>query len=815
MSVGSNSRIGFTRRNFLKVAAASGLAASFAGGALSACSPNDGKDSEDQVQTSSDQIYAGVCRGFCASGCPLNVHVREGKIVRTTAADLPNNAYKRICMKGLTHVHRVYSPNRIQYPLRRIGERGSGEFERISWDEAIQEIADKWQGIMSESGNSAIGVYAQTGNMGYLGGAVGGSVLARFKQAFGLTTVDGVFDRAARFAIHRMLGTTSFDTQNEMTDLTNAKTLLVWGAHPAVAQPQQAHFISEARDSGTKVIYIDPVFSQSAILADEWVPIRVGSDGALAMGMLNVIVEKGWQDIDFLKKNSVAPFLVKAEDKKFLRLSDLGKAEAGSEDDIPVVMAVDGVVDVFQNVEDPLIEVEAEVEGFQVTSAYSLLLDRIAEYPVEKAAELTGISAEKIAELAEQFACETPSSIYTVYGADHYYNGHWNYSCMCALSIVTGNLGRAGSFIGSFGIAGTWFVNLTGALDVESPETPAKKINIPRMPEVVNDHIYNGEPFDLRSIYITCANPAINIGNRQNVLDWMSKIEFIVVADMVMTETCQWADVVLPACHWFEYEDAMSQSICHPHIIYQEKILEPAYESKPDFEIYKMLASAMGRGDDFDFNEQEYLQMLLDTDAARELGITYDNLKEQKAIRFVPEGDYISYEGGKFNTDTGRAQFYIESPVASNDYPDGWDFEKEYLPYWEPPREAWAGSELQKKYPYQLMSEKSKYRTHSQWWDVDLMRELDPEPYVNLSVEDAQANGIAQGDTVKLFNDRGYVIIKANVVANLPQGVILIPKGWSRQHFIDGHYSDLTSEVMNGFCGNQPFFDVVVGLEKM
>ena len=814
MSTRNDSQVKLTRRSFLKTAAATGLAASFAGGALSACSPSGKEGSGEQIEQAEEQIYSGVCRGFCASGCRLNVHVRDGKVVRTSAGDMPSETYRRICMKGLTHAHRIYNPNRMQYPLRRVGERGTGEFERITWEEAIDEIASKWQDIIAESGNSAIGVFAQTGNMGYLGGVVGGSMLGRFKQAFSFTTIDDVCDRAAKFAIHRMLGTTSLNTQNELTDLRNAKTLLVWGAHPAVCQAQTGHFISEARDAGTYVVYIDPVYNQSAILANEWVPVRAGSDGALAMGMLSVIVENGWQDLDFLKAHTVAPFLVKESDRKFLRLSDLGKAEAGSDADVPVVMAADGTIDVPENVADPMMEVnEVDVEGVVVTSAYALLLARIAEYPVERAAELSGVSAAKIAELAERFACDTPASFYTFFGADHYYNGHWSYSCMCALSIMTGNLGRPGSFIGAFDYGGDC-INMAEALNVE-PSGAARKVDITRMPEIMGEGTYNGEPFELRAIYVTSANPAISTGDRRRVLDWLGKLEFVVVADMVMTETCQWADIVLPACHWFECEDAMSQAVTHPHIIWQDKALEPAYESKPDFEIYKLLAEAMGRGDEFDFTEREYFEMLFDNDDARERGLTYDALKEKGAIRFIPDEEFISYKGGQFGTSTGRAQFYIEDPVASNEYPEGWDLEKEYLPYWEPPLEAWKGSELQQKYPYQLLSEKSKYRTHSQWLDVEVMRELDPEPYVNIGVADADAAGIAQGDTVKLFNDRGFVVVKANVVANLPQGVLLIPKGWTKDNFIDGHYSDLPSDVMNGFCANQLFFDVVVGIEKM
>ena len=136
------------------------------------------------------------------------------------------------------------------------------------------------------------------------------------------------------------------------------------------------------------------------------------------------------------------------------------------------------------------------------------------------------------------------------------------------------------------------------------------------------------------------------------------------------------------------------------------------------------------------------------------------------------------------------------------------------MPYWEPPREAWAGSELQQKYPYQLMSAKPKFRTHTQWGNVEMFREYEPEPIVFMCPADAEANGIESGDVVRLFNDRGYVVIKAQVIPNLPQGVFQLTKGWSADDYIEGSYSDLTPLSTNPFCNNAPFFDVVVGIEK-
>ena len=815
MSATSSTRSDLTRRSFLKAAAATGIAASFAGGALTACSSGEEGGSGAGAEPAADQIYSGICRNFCTNGCFLNCHVRDGKLVRVTARDMPNPEYNRICPKGLTIPHIVYGADRIQYPMKRTGERGSGEFERITWEEAIQTITDTWKQIQAESGPSAIAYHRMTGNNAFLCGSSYGGVLLRFVKAMGMSTLDGAFDTAEPFASDRMVGCGPFTSNNIHLDYKNAKTMIIWGANPAVCQLQTMHFLLEVRDAGTKVIYIDPIYNQTSMLADQWVPLRAGSDGALALGIMRVIVENGWQDEEYLKKNSTAAYLVK-EDHTYLRLSDLGQAEAGSEDD-RIMVWEGGKAVAFDAATDPELLVKGQdVEGFAVNSAYALLVDRLNERSIEEIVELTNVDAETIKGLAEQIATQTPTSFYTAYGADHYYNGHWNYSCIIATAILTGNVGKPGAFVGtSFirtgGAPGTPYINVEAALDVESPGD-GPTVKMPRMTEVMNEKTHNGQPLEIRSVYLTTSNLLVSNGKRQATLEWFKKLDFIVAADITMTETCNWADIVLPAAHWFECEDAMSKASSHPYILYQEKALEPAFESKPDFEIYKLLAEGMGLAG-FDYTEQEYLEKILDSDAARELGITYEALREKKAIEWLAS-DYVYAGDGVYKTPTGKAQFYIENPTGSNPYKDGWVLEKEYLPYWEPPREAWPEAELRKTYPLHLITEKSKYRTHTIWGQVELMRELDPEPYVNINPADAETYGIADGDTVRLFNDRGYVVLKAHLFNNIPVGMILMQKGWQKHQFIDGHYSDLTSDVMNGMCANQPFFDVVVGIEK-
>lgn len=807
-----------TRRSFLTGTAA--LVAAAGTASLTSCAPKETKQAEKPgvptLEPVEEDVYPGSCRSFCNGGCSLNLHVRDGKLVRTSMREMDDPVYNRICQKGYTHPYRVYSAERLTAPLKRTGERGSGSWEQISWDEAIAEIAEKWKAIADESGPGAIAAAGLTGNFGGVGGNGTSSIYARFKKATGVSTLANAVDAATKYVCSRMMGASFFNTANEPRDLANAKTIFIWGANPAVSQMQIMHFITEAHQNGANVVTIDPLYNANAALSDKYVPIRSATDGALALGMMNIVLQQGWEDVDFITNHTVAPFLVKPDTHKFLRLSDLGKAEAGSDADVPVVMDAEGNFDTPDNIAQPVIEGTVDLDGQTLTTAYSLLRDRIAEWPASRASEATGIPEADIEELARLYACETPSTIHTCFGADHYYNGHWNYSCMVALALLTGNVGVSGAGIGVCNAAGTNALNMKAVTDVPSPVEKAKSIQALRLEDAIVNHTYNDEPCELHGMYVAYVNPVANVADRTKTIEAFKALDLLVVTDMTMSETAEYADYVLPCCHWFECEDIMSTMVMHSCLVYQAPALEPLGESKPDFEIIKLLADALGYGEHFQFTTKEWIEMLLDTDDARSMNLSYDALKEKGTLKRIPTKDkpYVFAEGGVFPTPTKRAAFYLEDPKASNDYKPDWDFEKEYLPYWEEALEVGVNSPAREKFPLQLISEHSRFRTHVQWYDVEALLEVDAEQYVYIGPEDAASYGIATGDKVKVHNDRGYLIAHALIRPNNPPGILSAVKGWTASQSIDGHLSNLGTVQSNGFCANQPFNDCAVAIEK-
>jgi len=548
-------------------------------------------------------------------------------------------------------------------------------------------------------------------------------------------------------------------------------------------------------------------------LAHTHVPIRPGSDGALALAMMNIVIREGWEDRAFLRASTVAPFLVKETDGTFLRLSDLGRAAA--ENDAIVVRDANGNFGIPADIESPVLEGTFTVQGIRVTTAYSLLLRRIAEYPPSRAAEICRVPVSVIEEITRIFATEGPSTIYQSFGVNHYVNAHYSVFCIYVLSMLTGNMCKPGASAGLSFLVGSGVANNAGAFFPPGAPGPGRRFMVTQVGELLDTGMYGRTPAALKGAFITCINPPATMAERRYTLDWMRKIDFLAVVDFTMTEAARNADIVLPAAHWFEVVDINLSAGTNPHFLWQDKAVEPAYGTKSDFEIINLLAHKMGYGHFFDMNEEEYLRMVLDTPTMRALGVTYESLSEQKALRALPGDPFISYAGGIFMTPTRRAEFYQETVVPDYDHGQVWDIEKERLPYWEPPNEAWSENPLHARFPFHFVTSNSMLRTHSQWWEVPLLMEIVSEPYVKINPSDASRLGITEGDLVRVRNDRGHVVLRAKINNGIQPGMLVHPRGWEACQYISGNAQDLISRTINPVNANQAYYDVLAAIERV
>ena len=805
----------FTRRSFIKGAAATAAAAGVVlsgGGKL--LSPLVEAETGDGDNT--EQIFKGVCRGNCAGRCAMNVHVRGGKLVKTSKLDLPVPEFERICQRGLALNQRVYQPNRLTHPLRRIGARGAEEWEQITWDEAIDEICTKWKQYQQTHGDASI---AYIDGYGSSGPDV--DYYQRLFNLMGSTHIQNAIDRAGMDTVTATTGYTLWYASNDPRSLQDAKYIFAWGTNLTEAGHVNYAYLQAARENGAKLISINPNYDIGASKADIYVPIRPGTDAVLAFAMMNVAVEEELVDTDMLMYGTVAPFLVKESDGLFLRLSDLKELNEDEEDAI-VVRGGNGAVDIPDEIETPVINGSFTISGYKVTTAYDLLIERAAEYPVERASEICDIPVDTIYELAHMYA-EGPTILFLGYGQDHWGNGHCFYYAATALSMITGQLGKKGT-----GVSGFPFSAYLG--DVASPRStyvtedakPGPNLWAPLIPDALEFGKYGDLDVNIKSLFIYKHNLLGNQTDRQAWLQAFDKIEYIIVPDIIMSETAKYADLVLPVPEFFELETYMMTSI--GVMTHNAKAINPPGDAMGDFEIATLLGRGMGYNDKFTWSREEWLNAIFDNDNAQKVGIDFDVIKAAGAIPTIQPDTPFSINGAnyKFSTSVGRAIFYRENAAPTTDYGQEFDPRRECLPYWIPPLEGWpetAGgferNSLAEKYPLVFMSERGKFRCHTMFNQNPWHKELLPEPVVAINPKDAEARNIRQGDTIKLYNDRGYLVIKANIDAGTRPGVIVIDHGWVEDEFIEGHYQDLSSRTTSHAVINNAYFDCLVQAEKV
>lgn len=807
MSGANNPHSGLTRRSFLKTTGVIAGATALAGTAT----PTLTALAEDTQSThKGDQIFHSACVPNCENTCRLKLTVRDGKLVKATAGDFPNNEYKRICLKGMSHVFRTYHPDRIKYPMKRVGERGSGEWERISWDDAISEITECWKRLHDQYGKQSILFFNGTGNVGV---STCSGVPTKFMNAMEGSKTTGVFDYNAVTGFQRTIGFafSVFWNQNEIVDVKNAKNLFIWGANMPDSQPHNWHFMREAQEQGTKIWFIDPKFNTGASKADEYIPVRCGSDTAVMMAMMRLIIERDWIDREFCRDHTVAPFLVK-DDGLFLRESDLG----GAGEDYIVVDAKTHKEMSLAEASDPELFGEFDVGGYHVKTALTMLKEVVDEFSPEYAEELSTVPAAKIEELAEVYALDGPNTIFTLFGPDRFYNGQFFSHAMAAMAGITGNIGKPGASIGEHVL---WTYLSGGALNTPT-KGRATAIASGEAVDVIRTGKYRGKDYPIKAIYACTSNFIGNYSDQNAWIDALTTpdcIDLFVVADFHYTDTVRFADIVLPPAYWFEKEDVTGNAT-HPYAIMQEKCIEPLFESKTDAEIINLLAEKMGLGEYFKQSDIEYTEEALKkSKAAVENNVTIERLRKEGVVRCLPGDDdnpFIFAEGGVFPTPTKRLEFYCEKPTSLAKDPK-FDPSIEHLPHFIPPLEAWPENDLYQKYPLVFLQDHTRWRMHTQWAYDPVLRELDPEPVAYLSPQDAEKRGIKRGDMIRIFNDRGQIVVKALISKGLPPGVVNCPKGWQRDQYVaPGSFQELTQRTSTPASDNHIQFDVLVEVES-
>lgn len=746
-----------------------------------------------------------VCQPNCFSYCPHTVTVRGGRVVQTTVAPFPDPRYTRICLRGLSSVQRIYDPRRLRYPLKRVGRRGEGKWQRISWDEALDMIEEDWKKNIEKYGPSSIAMHTGSGRLTTYHGAMHGAI-KRLGNILGLTSVPISVDHAVSEGMKDVIGWNGPWPGNGPEDLLNAHTIILLGLNSTESQINYHHWFQDAQDRGAKIIVIDPVFTHAAAQADQFIPIRPASDAALLLGLMHCILRDEKQNDAFMVRKTVSPYLVRDDTGLFLRMKDLGHED----DDRAVVASADGTFGTVDDIAEPTMRGRYTVNGIACTTAGQLIRERAEEYDPQRVEELTGIAPEVLEELAERIV-EGPTTIRCGWGGQSYNNGHMVGKALMGLAGITGYIGALGADMGAASVSFTGFNQMYKFPTGQAMETIPSVV----LPDVMRNGQWKGKDWPIKSMYVVQAN-SVSCHQDQNrfMHDVIDNLDFIVTVDLEMTDTARVSDLVLPAAHFYEVDEFIQASASHPYVQFSEKAIDPIFEAKGDAEIARLIANRMGVGEYFNKSDDEYFEEILDTDTCRELGITLENLKKKHAIRTFPE-PWLDYGGNQtFPTPDGRMQTYTEKPDPLFDYGQDIPVEREHLPMFYEPTEAWPGTEAQRKYPLVLLSERPRYRVHSQWAEVKWLRELDPEPIIKVNPEDAQHRGLKNRDLVELYNDRGHAVARLIMDNSLMPGVIKYPKGWQRHQHVAGAFSELNSTVSDPMGVNQSFFDATCEMRK-
>ncbi len=824
-----------TRRSFLKTTAAAVGAATMA--TSLGCTPKTASESEDAASVAPDdvQIYFNTCRGNCGnSGCALETKVREGKIVSTRQHPIKTEGVKLQpgCVKAASNPQRIYGSQRLLYPMIQRGERGSDDWERISWDEAMSLIAEKMQAAFDEYGPESVGFMSSySGKSGQLGTvftgftnfpesrAAVGIGPERFFRKTGVSLFTATGDAAGLYMQSAMLG----GVTNSAEDAVNAKTIFMLGNTCDSFRTAWSCFM-EAKEKGVKLVVIDPRYSNSAAHADQWIPIRPGTDGAFLLAACNYIIDNDLIDYDYFRNKSVAPLLIK-EDGSYLRLSDLGlplykktDPATGEETEVDTEVVYDETTGEFGSsfeIKDPAIEGTFDANGVRVRTVYDLVRETIAPFTVEYASQECGLPVETIEDFARTYA-DGPSFFATYWGFQHYQNSWRIYYGLFLLASLTGNACKPGASYGNALHGTQWYktpkLNTENVFTVDDAKT-CKMASLNRVPEIVNSGKWGNEDYTLRLLWVAGANPIeCGIGYAEQIEAW-KKVDFVVVASEFMNDSARQASLLLPVTMSFESEDFDSYM--------NQKAIDPIGESKSDFEIFVELAKAMGYDDLYDKDAEGYLRELLDTDENIAAGLGYDDFHEQGAIY---NDSIVRVENvGQERNSTGRTQFYLEAlPTNGN-----WDAEVtllDRLPYYEHAFEAYVDNPLREKYPLFGISYHDNYTGHSMHNNVPWLYELRgldgpggiDEPYTVISETAAAERGIDTGDSIRVFNDRGSFVTRALVSKGIREDTVCVPRAYSSQEMQEGHLQSVTTiQARDKITNNDSHNDWLCQVEKM
>ena len=660
------------------------------------------------------------------------VQVEDGRAARLRGDPSHPVTQGFLCGKVAKYLEREYSPERLLYPQKRIGAKGEGRFERISWDEALDTIAARFTDLSREFGPESILPYSYGGTLGMLNG---GGMDRRFFHRLGASRLDRTICATAGGA--GLVATNGFRYATEPEQFRLSKLIIAWGANIHGANIHLWPFIVEARRNGAKLVVIDPIRTRTAALADRHFAINPGSDLALALGLMHVIIGENLHDADYVDR---------------------------------------------------------------YTNGFEPLRERVAAYPPERVAALTGIDAPDIVQLARDYATTRPAAIRVNYGVQRSDQGG---SAMRAIAILPALVGSWREPGGGLQLSTSQAFQFNRA-GLEMPELQQRS-TLGREARIVNMSLLGKALTELnaplvKAMVVYNSNPAAVAPDQNVVLRGLRRDDlFTVVLEQFQTDTADYADILLPATTFLEHTDVYF-AYGHHYLPLARPALPAPGEARSNVETFRALALRMGFEDScFRDTEDDMIRTLLDSDHPFLKGITLERLEREHFVRLnvSPEGQpFLPFAQGGFGTPSGKCEFGAE-----------------HLHY-RPPLESRLGDEaLRSKYPLELISSKNDDSMNSTFGNRP---GVDQETSIlHLHPVDADSRSIRAGDRVRVFNDRGSVLLQANIDGVVQPGVVRSPSTrWLKRSADRQNINALTSDRLTDLGGGPTFYSCLVQVER-
>jgi molybdopterin-containing oxidoreductase family molybdopterin binding subunit len=676
----------------------------------------------------------------------------------------------------------------------------------VSWDEAYDYIVERLKRVADRHGWRSNAWITMSGNYGFraftapprVSNCLGGTL-------FSSAGLSG--DASSFMGFQSTLGT--FICANDFSEIGGARYFLSVGKNLADTAHSEMHFLFDAMEQGCKFVMIDPRFSRSAAKADEWIAPRPGTDGALAIAMINVLISEGLIKRDYIIKHTNAPFLLNSDTGALVRERDIVPGGGGA------YLVWDSLIDAAVSVDvcaQPALEGEWELVGvdgasIKCSTVFSASWAVWRDFTPEHAADICELSAAQIRKIAIDYATADPASIWFGFGPQRYSNGLATVRAWIILTALCGNIGKphAGISMGegsnmplAMGVGDSWLKpggksghNLTGTRMVET--------------------IASGDPYPVESLWITSFNFATQTSVFKRFLaEALPKLELFVVTEQLMTGTAEYADVVLPCVSYYEDDWDLVGSQENWTVQLRRRAISPRGESRSDFEIFAGLCDRLNLGQDWHMDPEEMCRTILaDHPDPRIRAVDWETLRRDGVATVPVERPYTPFRDMSFKTPSGRIEIYLEQFA---------DLGEALLVYKEPTESR--RSSASKRYPLNFITYKHVHSAHSQHLMLPSIREVLPEPRLEISSKDATSRAIATGDVVEVVNDRGSFKVRATVTESMRPGTVAMPQGWWKREFIDGSPSDLgqipQNEVQNRIMEtNSPLWDILCEVRKI